>query len=85
MRSSMAVVVLALIVGLSMSPVWAEEVTGKIQKVDQAQKMIILEDGTQLWIGAGVSMDQLSEGKEVKVSYEEKDGKKTVTSVEAKQ
>jgi hypothetical protein len=30
-------------------------------------------------------MDQLSEGKEVKVSYEDKDGKKTVTSVEAKQ
>ncbi|HEV8676025.1 MAG TPA: DUF1344 domain-containing protein [Methylomirabilota bacterium] len=85
MRTNAALVVLAVILAMCLSSAWAEEATGKIQKVDQDQKMIVLEDGTQLWIGDGVSMDQLAEGTEVKVSYEEKDGKKWITSIEPKQ
>lgn len=85
MRTNVVLVVLAVILAMCLSSAWAEEATGKIQKVDQDQKMIVLEDGTQLWIGGGVSMDQLAEGTEVKVSYEEKDGKKWITSIEPKQ
>jgi len=68
-------------------PVWAEEVSGKIQKVDSADRSIVLEDGTQLWLAESVSVsaDQLKEGATVKASYEEKDGKKVVTKIEVSQ
>ncbi len=80
-----ALVVVAVILAICAAPAWADEITGKIQKVDSQQKMIVLEDGTELWFGDTVSMDQLTEGKDVKVAYEEKDGKKWITSVEPRQ
>ena len=61
---------------------WAEEVSGKIQKVDTGDRTIVLEDGTQLWLAEAVSADILKEGATVKASYEEKDGKKVVTEIE---
>jgi Cu/Ag efflux protein CusF len=66
-------------------PLWAEEVSGKIQKVDASERSIVLEDGTQLWLAESVSTDQLKEGATVKASYEEKDGKKVVTAIEISQ
>ena len=81
MIRKLAMVTLALM--LAAVPVWAaEEVSGKIQKVDSADRSIVLEDGTQLWLAESVSADQLKEGATVKASYEEKDGKKVVTKIE---
>jgi len=82
MIRKLAMVTLALM--LAAVPVWAEEVSGKIQKVDSADRSIVLEDGTQLWLAESVSVsaDQLKEGATVKASYEEKDGKKVVTKIE---
>ena len=60
----------------------AGEVTGKIQAVDSAERVITLEDGTKLWIAEGVSIDNLKEGARVKASYEERDGKNVVTTIE---
>ena len=76
------VVVLALLFVLSVTGAWAEEVAGKVQKVEPADRMIVLEDGTQLWVAEGVSMDKVKEGATVKASYEEKDGKKVVSTLE---
>jgi Cu/Ag efflux protein CusF len=67
------------------TPLWAEEVSGKIQKVDTSDRSIVLEDGTQLWLAESVSADALKEGATVKASYEEKDGKKVVTQIEVSQ
>lgn len=61
---------------------WAGEITGKIQKVDQEQKMFVLEDGTQLFAPEGLSLEKLSEGTTVKASYEERDGKNWATAIE---
>ncbi len=85
MIRKLAMVTLALM--LAAVPVWAEEVSGKIQKVDSADRSIVLEDGTQLWLAESVSVsaDQLKEGATVKASYEEKDGKKVVTKIEVSQ
>jgi len=44
--------------------------------------MIVLEDGTQIWVAEGVSLDTLKEGATVKAAYEERDGKKVATSLE---
>jgi len=77
--------IVALLVAFSAAPLWAEEVSGKIQKVDTADRSIVLEDGTQLWLAESVSADALKEGATVKASYEEKDGKKIVTQIEVSQ
>ena len=73
--------IVALALALA-TPLWAEEVSGKIQKVDAGDRTIVLEDGTQLWLAEAVSADILKEGATVKASYEEKDGKKVVTEIE---
>ena len=74
--------VLALLLTLSVTGAWADEVAGKIKTVDVAQRAIVLEDGSTIWLAEGVSMDNLQEGKSVKASYEEREGKKVATSVE---
>ncbi len=73
---------LAMLLTLAVSGAWAEEVTGKVQKVEPADRTIVLEDGTQLWVAEDVSMDNVKEGSTVKASYEEKDGKKIISSLE---
>jgi uncharacterized protein DUF1344 len=75
-------IALALLLGLGVAGAWADEVAGKIKSVDPAQRAVILEDGTMIWVAEGVAMDNLQEGKSVKASYEERDGKKIATSVE---
>jgi hypothetical protein len=74
-------ITVALVLALSLTG-WAAELQGKIMKVEPADRMIVLEDGTQVWLAEGLPMDKLQEGKTVKASYEERDGKKIVTSVE---
>ena len=74
--------VLAMLLGLGVAGAWAEEVAGKIKSVDTAVRVIVLEDGSMIWIAEGVVMDNLQEGKSVKASYEEREGKKVATSVE---
>jgi Cu/Ag efflux protein CusF len=76
-----AALALALVLGLSMAA-WAGEVSGKIQAVDSAERVITLEDGTKLWLAEGISLDNLKEGAKVKASYEERDGKNVVTSID---
>jgi hypothetical protein len=78
--ATVAVIVLAL--ALAAGPVLAGEMTGKIQKVDTAQKMVVLEDGTQVWLKDGANADNVKEGDKVKVSFEEQDGKKWATGFE---
>jgi Protein of unknown function (DUF1344) len=63
---------------------WAAEVQGKIKSVDTSEKSFVLEDGTKIWLGEGVTVDTLKEGAEVTASYEDKDGKNVATSVEVK-
>ncbi len=80
MRRIMGLAV-AVVLALSMAA-WAGEIQGKIQKVDPADRMFVLEDGTQVWVAEGVPMDKLKEGATVKASYEERDGKKIATTFE---
>lgn len=70
-------VLLMSVVGAS-----AGNVEGKIQTIDSSDRMIVLEDGTKLWVAEGLSMDTLKEGAKVKASYDERDGKNVLTSFE---
>ena len=79
--TKVAAIAVALVLALSMAA-WAGEATGTVQAVDPAERVIMLEDGTKLWIAEGLPMDNLKEGAKVKASYEERDGKKIVSSIE---
>jgi Cu/Ag efflux protein CusF len=80
-----ALTIVAMLLVFAAAPLWAEEVSGKIQKVDTNDRSIVLEDGTQLWLAESESTDALKEGATVKASYEEKDGKKVVTEIQVSQ
>ena len=62
----------------------AADIEGKIKSIDTGEKSFTLEDGTKVWVGEGVSIDNLKEGSDVKASYSEQDGKNIATSVEVK-
>lgn len=76
--------VLALVLALSLTAS-AAEIEGKVQKVDAGDRMFVLEDGTQIWVAEGISMDTLKEGATVKATFEERDGKKVATALEVSQ
>jgi hypothetical protein len=61
---------------------WAADIEGKIQSVDPGDRVIVLDDGTKLWLSEGLGMDGLKEGAKVKASYEERDGKNVATGIE---
>ncbi|MBI2468479.1 MAG: DUF1344 domain-containing protein [Candidatus Rokubacteria bacterium] len=78
-------VALALMLVAAVGSAWAGEIEGKIQKVEPSDRMLVLEDGTQLWLAEGLSIETLKEGTTVKASYEERDGKNIVTTFEVKE
>ena len=82
MMKSIGAMVLALGLVLSFGSAYADELSGKIQSVNAGDRMVTLEDGTQLWVAEGVSIDGVKEGASVKASYEERDGKKIATGLE---
>lgn len=77
-------VVLMVVLALWAVHGWAAEMEGKIQTIDASDRTIVLSNGTRLSVGEGVSLDTLKEGADVKVSYEERDGKNIATSIELK-
>jgi len=81
MKTIYAGLAMALALALAFSPAWAADIEGKVQKVDTVERTIVLEDGTQIWVAEGVSMEGLTEGASVKASFEERDGKKVATEL----
>ena len=73
----------ALGFGLAVTAAWGGEQWGTVRSVDQSQKRIVLNDGTQFWLMPGLSLDLVAEGKRVKLVYDEREGKKWVRLVEA--
>lgn len=78
-------ITLALLLAVAVVGAWAADVQGKIQQVNPGDRMVVLEDGTKLWIAEGLPMDDLKEGTSVKASYEERDGKNIVTQIDVGQ
>jgi Cu/Ag efflux protein CusF len=54
---------------------------GKIQAIDSAKKTLTLEDGTEYSIGEGVVTDTFQPGADVRVSYDEASGKRTIRNI----
>jgi Cu/Ag efflux protein CusF len=77
--SKMLGLVLVLMLVVSAGAAAAGDVEGKVQTMDTNDRMVVLEDGTKLWIAEGVSIEGLKEGAKVKASFEERDGKNVAT------
>jgi hypothetical protein len=63
-------------------PALAEDVSGKIQDLNEEARTITLEDGSSYQLGSGVSLEGLSIGQEVTLSVEEEDGQMVAQGVE---
>jgi hypothetical protein len=60
----------------------AAELQGTVQAAESAEHVVVLEDGTKLWLAKEVIVGHLREGVTVKLSYEERDGKHVVTRID---
>jgi len=73
-------IALALLLMLTL-PAAAEMAKGKVKEVDKAGQMIVLEDGTKLWV-ANNHISELVAGDVVRVIYENRGDKKVVTEID---
>ena len=73
-------IALALLLMLTL-PAAAEMAKGKVKEVDKAGQMIVLEDGTKLWV-ANNYISELVPGDVVRVIYENRGDKKVVTEID---
>jgi len=80
-----ALVLLALATGSMAVPAWSAEHQGVVKSIDGNRRTAVLADGTELWLVPGLSLDLFAQGRRIKVVYDERDGKKWVSSVEAAQ
>jgi uncharacterized protein DUF1344 len=78
------VVAFAALLVLAAPVAWAADMEGRIQSIDAGERSLMLDNGTKIWLPDGFAVDGVKEGAEVKVSYEEKEGKPVATSVEMK-
>jgi Cu/Ag efflux protein CusF len=60
----------------------SKQVTGAVKSVDQAKKMVTLDDGTSLMVSDAAQLKDIKPGAMVKASYSEKGGMKMATSIE---
>ena len=74
----------ALVVLLLVVPAvsFAAEVQGKVTAIDPSDRVVTLEDGTRITVPQEISLDTLTEGSEITVSYEERDGKNQATNIQ---
>ena len=79
----LAIVSLVVLAALAV-PAWAGDMEGKVQSVDTNERTVTLDNGTKVWLSESIDVDDVKAGDEVKLSYEEKDGKPVATSVEVK-
>ena len=63
---------------------WAAEMEGKIQTFDASDRTMVLDNGMRVIVADGVAIEGLREGSEVKVTFEERDGRNVATVVEVK-
>ncbi len=84
MKRVLVVAVLALSVVLMGGNVWAADVQGKVKTIQVNDRVVTLEDGTQLYWTESITVSQdIKEGAVVKATYEPaQDGKFVLSKIE---
>jgi hypothetical protein len=83
-RYSVVPVAVISIVCLAPAIAPAADMEGRVHNVDAVERTVTLDNGTKIWFSEGVGLETIPAGAEVKVSYEDKDGKPVGTSIEVK-
>jgi hypothetical protein len=82
MRKLMVAAGAAALLAASTISAFAAEATGAISSIDTTAGTVTLEDGTVYVLPAGFDAATISVGDQVKITYDEADGKMTATMVE---
>jgi len=56
--------------------------TGQARTVNAPDHLVLLEDGTKLWLAEDLTVTPLREGVTVKLSYEQRNGQHVATPIE---
>lgn len=73
---------LALAASLAVgAPASAQEVVGVYRSFDTGQRVLILEDGTRLYVSEGVRLRTYEPGAKVRFFVEERNGRRYITRV----
>ena len=85
MRKVLGLTLAILLIGSVGLAIAGGEHKGKIVTFDSGDRLVVFEDGKKVWLSEGVSVEGLKEGAMIKVTYEERDGKPVVTTIEITQ
>jgi Cu/Ag efflux protein CusF len=77
-----AVIAALFAAALAPSVTGAADMEGRVQSVDTTERSVTLDNGAKLWLSDSIVVDTVKPGAEVKVMYEEKDGKPMVITIE---
>lgn len=77
---TLSAIALFLSVGLANA---AGQATGKIKEINEAERTMVLYDGTKFEVYQAVSLEGLSPGKEVSVSYAQDGDRKIANEIRA--
>jgi hypothetical protein len=57
---------------------------GRVLSVDTTERSLTLDNGAKLWLPDSATAETVKAGAEVKIMYEEKDGRPMVITIETK-
>ena len=80
LRTFATVAALAAAVAFS-APSYAQEVVGVIKTYNNGTKTLVLEDGTELLLSEGVTVQEYKPGTKVRYVVENREGKRYATKV----
>jgi hypothetical protein len=76
------VTVVALAAGVAFTtPSYAQEVVGVIKTYNNGTKTLVLEDGTELLLSEGVTVQEYKPGTKVRYLVESREGKRYATKI----
>jgi len=79
--SALALAAAAAVAVTLAGPASAQEVVGVYRSFDTGQRILILEDGTRLYVAEGVTLRSYEPGAKVRFFVEERDGRRYITRV----
>jgi Cu/Ag efflux protein CusF len=79
-----AVIAALFAAALAPSVAVAGDMEGRVLSVDTIERSLTLDNGAKLWLTDSAIVDTVKAGAEVKLMYEEKDGRPMVITIETK-
>jgi uncharacterized OB-fold protein len=83
MRRMLACAIAVALLFAAGTPAWARDAKGKVKSWETTTRIVTLEDGSQYVVTETVTTTEMIKvGKSVKITYEEREGKNYVTTLD---